>query len=85
MEDIRPTNNCPADPEDQKEEELLQTPGQQPIGLPNKEIALFPLQSDPQAQVDANFEDMEAAHRHQGAEPAPKGPRTPSPSAEERE
>ena len=85
MEDILPTNNCPADPEDQEEEELLQIPGQNPIGLPNEEIANFSLQCDPQAQVDANFEAMQEAHRHQGAEPAPEGPRTPSPSAEEGE
>ena len=85
MEDILPTNNCPADPEDQEEEELLQIQGQNLIGLPNEEIANFSLQCDPQAQVDANFEAMQEAHRHQDAEPAPEGLRTPSPSAEEGE
>ena len=58
MEDNLPTNNCPADPEDQEEEELLQIPGQNLIGLPKQEIANFSLQCDPQAQVDSNFEAM---------------------------
>ena len=85
MEDILPTNNCPADPEDQGKEEPILIPGQSLIGLPNEEIANFSLQCDPQAQVDANFEAMQEAHRHQGPEPPREGPRAPSPPAEDGE
>ena len=43
MEDVLPTDNCPADPEDQEEEEPIQIPGQEPtcIGQPNKDIDSF--------------------------------------------
>ena len=71
MEDILPTNNCPADPEDQEEEEPIQILGQEHIGLPNEDTTMFSLQREPQAQDDVIFEDMDGVDHHQSVGPAP--------------
>ena len=53
------------------------------MGLPNEEIAIFPQQGEPQAEVDAILLPMETIDTHLGAPLAAEGPRTPSPTAEE--